>query len=82
MSAYSRPVVDNNGPVAQNYQMQAMVGDMVASLMASMVDTLMESNAARLAMIMSGIVFTQTSVLNYAYFLSTVQGLLDGGFFG
>ena len=60
-------------------KMVAMMGDLVKSMVTSMVTTAMESNSARLAMVVSGIVFTQTSVLNYVYFLDSVRRLLGAG---
>ena len=41
-----------------------------------MVEMVMESSTMRLAMVVSGIVFTQRSILNYIYFLNTINRLL------
>lgn len=78
---YSLAVVEHNHPVAEVYKpkMQAMMGHMVKTMMTKVVSTVMESNSARLAMIVSGIVFTQTSILNYVYFLDSVRRLLGAG---
>ena len=55
-----------------------MVEDL-KSMVTTMVDTVMESSSMRLAMIVSGIVFAQTSILNYTYFLNTINSLLAAG---
>ena len=41
-----------------------------------MVEMVMESSTMRLAMVVSGSVFTQRSILNYIYFLNTINRLL------
>ena len=56
--------------------MMVTVAEAMETMVTSVMDLVMESNAMRLAMIISGIVFTQTSVLNFVYFLGSVQGLL------
>ena len=80
MSDYSasQPVAPSASPHYKQ-KMVAMMGDLVKSMVTSMVTTAMESNSARLAMVVSGIVFTQTSVLNYVYFLDSVRRLLGAG---
>ena len=60
----------------QDYKMTVTVAEAMKTMVTSVMDLVMESNAMRLAMIISGIVFTQTSVLNFVYFLGSVQGLL------
>ena len=74
----SQPVATSASPYYKQ-KMVAMMGDLVKSMVTSMVTTAMESNSARLAMVVSGIVFTQTSVLNYVYFLDSVRRLLGAG---
>ena len=62
--------------------METMTRVMVEGLktmVTSMVETVMESSSMRLAMIVSGIVFAQTSILNFTYFLNTVNSLLSAG---
>ena len=57
-----------------------MMVEGLMSMVTTMVDTVMESSSMRLAMIVSGIVFAQTSILNYTYFLNTINSLLAAGY--
>ena len=56
--------------------MMVTVAETMKTVVTSVMEMVMESNSMRLAMIISGIVFTQTSILNFVYFLGSVQGLL------
>merc|ERR1712154_162992 len=55
--------------------MSGMMTDMIKSTVSTAVDTVMESGSAKVAMIVSAIVFTQTSILNFVYYLDSVRRL-------
>ena len=61
------------------HMVMTMMGDMVKSTVSTAMETVMDSGSARVAMIVSAIVFTQTSILNFVYYLDSVRRLLGAG---
>ena len=61
------------------HMVMTMMGDMIKSTVSTAMETVMESGTARVAMIVSAIVFTQTSILNFVYYLDSVRRLLGAG---
>ena len=66
--------------------MTAMMMNAVADNMRTTVTTamqaVMDSGMVEVAMIVSAIVFTQTSILNYTYFLNNIRRLLEAAGLG
>ena len=69
-----------------DYQMTAMMMNAVADNMrrsvSTAVEAVMDSGMVEVAMIVSAIVFTQRSILNYTYFLNNVRRLLEAAGLG
>jgi len=71
LSSYS-----NNSPGMEGKEMTEMMGDMMRGAAVDAVESVMDSGAMQVAMIVSAIVFAQTSILNFTYFLSTALPLV------
>ena len=77
--AYEAPVesyTTQAHPQDNKMAMMLTVAETMKTMMTSVMEMVMESGTMRLAMIISGIIFTQTSILNFVYFLGGIQGLL------